>query len=383
MTELREFKINIDQADIDDLHTRLRLTRFPDKETPDDWSQGVPLAYMREFRDYWLNDYDWKSRQALLNKWPGYLTEIQGLDIHFLHIRSQHESAKPLIMTHGWPGSIVEFYKVIAPLTDPESVGGKPEDAFHLVIPTLPGFGFSGKPTSPGWGVEKIAKAWNELMLRLGYTDYLAQGGDWGSIITTMMGAQNLGNCVGIHLTMPLVGPDPETMNELTELEQAVLAGMKFYRKHDSGYSKQQSTRPQTLGYGLADSPLGQAAWILEKFYQWMDCDGHPENVVSRDELIDNIMMYWLPNAGASSARIYWESFGQANQDPVNVPTGISQFPKEIFRTSERWARKRFANINYFHDLEKGGHFAAFEQPEAFVNELRNCFVWHRFPNEK
>jgi len=379
MPQIQEFKIAISQAEIDDLHTRLRLTRFPDKETVDDWNQGVPLMYMREIRDYWLNDYDWKSREALLNRWPGYLINIQDLDIHFLHIRSQHESAKPLILTHGWPGSIIEFQKVIAPLTEPEHYGGKPEDAFHLVIPTLPGFGFSGKPKLPGWGVEKIARAWDELMLHLGYPGYLAQGGDWGSMITTMIGVQNLGNCAGIHLNMPLVSPDPETMSELTELEQSALAGMKFYRNHDSGYSKQQTTRPQTLGFGLADSPIGQAAWILEKFYQWMDCDGHPENVVSRDELIDNIMLYWLPNAAASSARIYWESFGKANQDSVTVPTGISLFPKEIFKTSERWARKRFTNLIHFKAMDKGGHFAALEQPQVFVSELRTCFRQIRF----
>ncbi len=374
MTQIQEYKIDIKQVEINDLHARLRLTRFPDKETPGDWTQGIPLSYMREIRDYWLDHYDWKKREALLNQWPGFLTNIQGLEIHFLHIRSRHETARPLIMTHGWPGSIVEFQKVIAPLTDPESFGGKPEDAFHLVLPTLPGFGFSGKPTSPGWGLEKIAGAWDELMLRLGYSNYYAQGGDWGSMITTMMGVQNLGHCSGIHITMPIVGADPETMNELTELEQDALAGVKFYQKHDSGYFRQQSTRPQTVGYGLADSPLGQAAWILEKFYQWMDCDGHPENVVNRDELLDNVMMYWLTNAGASSARIYWENYGKFNQDPVPVATGCSIFPKEIFKTSERWARKRFSNLTYFNVLEKGGHFAAFEQPETFVNEVRACF---------
>jgi len=374
MAQIREYQIEIGSADIDDLHTRLRLTRFPDQETPGDWSQGVPLQYMKEIRDYWLNSYDWKSREALLNQWPGYLTNIEGLDIHFLHIRSRNQSAKPLILTHGWPGSMIEFQKVIAPLTDPEHHGGAAEDAFHLVIPTLPGFGFSGKPTSPGWGVEKIARAWNELMLRLGYTRYLAQGGDWGSMVTTMIGVQNLGMCAGLHVNMPNVGPDPETMNELTELEQRALAGMKFYKNHDSGYAKLQSTRPQTLGYGLADSPIGQAAWILEKFYQWMDCDGHPENVASRDELLDNIMMYWLPDAGASSARIYWESFGKGNRNPVELPTGMSIFPKEIFLTSERWARKRYTNLIHFNVMEKGGHFAAFEQPELFVKELRDCF---------
>ena len=374
MSEVKEFSIDIPQQDIDDLHNRLRNTRFPEKETPDDWSQGIPLAYMKEIRDYWLNDYDWMARQKLLNQWPGFITRIQGLDIHFLHIRSKHDTAKPLIMTHGWPGSIIEFQKIIDPLTNPEAHGGKASDAFHLVCPTLPGFGFSGKPSKPGWNIEKIATAWNELMLDLGYDEYFAQGGDWGSLVTTAIGMQHMGNCKGIHINMPVVAPDPDTMNDLTELEKVALAGMQFYQDHDSGYSKQQSTRPQTLGYGLADSPIGQAAWILEKFYQWMDCDGHPENIVSRDELLDNVMFYWLTDTGASSARIYWESFGNTNRDPVTIPAGCSIFPKEIFKSSERWARKRFTDLIHFNVLDKGGHFAAFEQPTTFVDEVRTCF---------
>lgn len=374
MTEIRDFKIDIPAEQIDEMKARLRLTRFPDAETPKDWAQGIPLGYMQEIRDYWLNEYDWSARQKLLNVNPGFITNIQDLDIHFLHIKSKHENAKPLILTHGWPGSIIEFQKVIGPLTDPELHGGHADDAFHLVCPSLPGFGLSGKPTETGWGVDKIAAAWNELMVRLGYESYFAQGGDWGSIVTTMIGVQNKGNCTAMHVNMPIVGPDPETMNDLSELEQSALASMKFYQEHDSGYSKQQMTRPQTLGYGLADSPIGQAAWIIEKFYQWMDCEGHPENIVSRDELLDNVMMYWLGNAGASSARIYWESFGEMNQSPVEIPTGCSIFPKEIFKTSERWAKKRFKNLIHFNVLNKGGHFAAFEQPEIFVDELRMCF---------
>ncbi|MBL4681542.1 MAG: epoxide hydrolase [Pseudomonadales bacterium] len=375
MTQIKEFKIEIPESELADLKLRLTLTRFPEKETPVDWSQGTPLSYVESLRDYWLKDYDWKEREKLLNQWPGFTTNIQDLDIHFLHIRSKHECARPLILTHGWPGSIVEFQKVIAPLTDPTSHGGNATDAFHLVCPSLPGFGFSGKPTSPGWNIEKIAGAWNDLMKRLGYDEYYAQGGDWGSIVTTMIGVQNLGNCKAIHVNMPIVGPDPETMDDLSELEQSSLAGLKFYQDHDSGYSKQQSTRPQTLGYGLADSPMGQAAWIIEKFYQWMDCDGHPENIVSRDELLDNIMMYWVTNSGASSARIYWESFDKGmSYDPLEIPVGCSIFPKEIFRTSERWAKKRFTNLIHFEVLDKGGHFAAFEQPNTFVEQVRACF---------
>ncbi|MFT5579987.1 MAG: pimeloyl-ACP methyl ester carboxylesterase [Paraglaciecola psychrophila] len=374
MTAITPFEIPGSAAEIEDLKNRLRLTRFPDAETTDDWSQGTPLAYMRDIRDYWLNHYDWPARRALINQNPGFITNIQGLDIHFLHVKSKHEQAKPLVLTHGWPGSIIEFQKVIGPLTDPEAHGGKAEDAFHVVCPSLPGFGFSGQPTATGWGIEKIASAWNELMLRLGYDRYFAQGGDWGSIVTTMIGVQNLGNCTAMHVNMPMVGPDPETMNDLSELEQSALAALKFYQDHDSGYSKQQSTRPQTLAYGLADSPIGQAAWIIEKFYQWMDCNGHPENIVSKDELLDNIMMYWLGNAGGSSARIYWESMGNTNFSQVEIPTGCSIFPKEIFKTSERWAKKRFTNMVHFNVLNKGGHFAAFEQPATFVDEVRTCF---------
>ncbi len=374
MTDIKEFKIHITDAQLEDLASRLAMTRWPDRETPDDWSQGIPLAYMREVHSYWQNNYDWRTREQALNRWPGFITELQGLDIHFLHIRSKHEDALPMLLTHGWPGSIVEFQKVISPLTDPESHGGNAADAFQLVVPTLPGFGFSGKPTQPGWSIEKIASAWDELMLRLGYDSYVAQGGDWGAAVTQEIGVQNLGHCRGIHVNMPIVQPDPETMDDLTEPEQDVLKALQFYQDWDSGYSKQQSTRPQTLGYALADSPMGQAGWILEKFYQWMDCDGHPENVVSRDELLDNVMMYWLTNSGASSARIYWESFDKIATQAIGLPTGCSIFPREIFRTSERWARKRFSQLIHFEVLDKGGHFAAFEQPALWLDQVTRCF---------
>jgi pimeloyl-ACP methyl ester carboxylesterase len=374
MSAINTYQIETTEKELEDLKQRLALTRWPDKETPDDWSQGIPLAYMKEIQSYWLNEYDWPARLALLNENPGFKTDIDGLGIHFLHIKSPHPNAMPMLLTHGWPGSIVEFQKVIKPLTDPAANGGDPADAFDLVIPTLPGFGFSDKPVAPGWNIEKIATAWNQLMVRLGYDRYVAQGGDWGSIVTASIGVQNLGNCMGIHMNMPIAPPDPEQMEDLSELEMGALASMKFYQDHDSGYSKQQSTRPQTLGYGLADSPVGQAAWILEKYYQWMDCQGHPENIVTRDELLDNVMMYWLPDAGASSARIYWESFGNTNRDPIELPVGCSIFPKEIFKTSERWAAKRFSNLIHFEVLETGGHFAAFEQPEVFVDQIRRCF---------
>jgi len=380
MSKVSPYIIETSDQELADLKLRLAMTRWPDKETPADWSQGIPLAYMKELKDYWESDYDWPDRLAKINQWPGYKTELQGLNIHFQHIRSNEASARPLLMTHGWPGSIIEFQKVIAPLIDPANHGGKAEDAFHLVLPSLPGFGFSDKPREPGWGIDKIAAVWDELMVRLGYSHYLAQGGDWGSIVTTAIAVQNLGHCQGIHVTMPMAAPDPDTMSDLSELEQECLAAYQFYQDSDSGYSKQQSTRPQTLGYGLADSPTGQAGWIIEKFYQWMDCQGHPENIVTRDELLDNVMMYWLPDAGASSARIYWESFGsnRLDQPAVEIPVGTSIFPKEIFKTSERWAKKRFKQLVYFNVLSEGGHFAAFEQPATFVTELRNCFAQMR-----
>ncbi len=368
------FKIAIDQTQLDDLKRRLAATRWPDKETPNDWSQGIPLSYVKELCNYWEKDYDWRARETLLNRFPQFRTTIDGVGIHFIHVRSPHANALPLVMTHGWPGSIVEFQKVIEPLTDPTKHGGQASDAFHVVCPSLPGYGFSDKPTATGWNVEKIGRAWSELMPRLGYKKYVAQGGDWGAIVTTAIGLNDTANCLGIHLNMPIVTPDPSTMNDLTEREKSALAGMQHYADWDSGYSKQQSTRPQTLGYGLADSPSGQAAWIVEKFWSWMDCDGHPENVASRDELLDNVMLYWLPDTAASSARLYWESFNKVSRDPVKIPTGCSIFPKEIFRCSRRWAEKRFEKLVHWNDLDKGGHFAAFEQPATFINEVRTCF---------
>lgn len=373
MSKIKEFTINISQDKLDDLSLRLQQTRWPEKETPNDWSQGTPLSYMKEVCDYWLNEYDWKKEESALNEFPQFITEINGLDIHFVHLKSPHPDAKPLIITHGWPGSITEFLKVIRPLADPTIDGGDPKDAFHVITPSLPGFGFSGKPKEPGFGVEKIASTFSELMQNLGYEKYFAQGGDWGSAITTALGMQDV-NCQAIHLNMAVVTPDPETFDDLTEFEQAAIQSFQFYQDSDSGYSKQQSTRPQTLGYGLTDSPIGQAAWIIEKFYQWTDCDGHPENVISRDELLTNIMMYWLTETAASSAKLYWESFGEFNGGEVTTPTGVSIYPKEIFRASERWLKKRYTNLKYYNVLQEGGHFAAFEKPEIYINEIRTFF---------
>ena len=373
------FTLRADDAALDDLRARLRATRWADAETVDDWSQGMPLAYLKELCGYWAEDYDWRAREAALNRFPQFMLEVQGLDVHFIHARSEHDQARALIITHGWPGSIAEFDRVIEPLTDPTRHGGRAEDAFHVVCPSLPGYGFSAKPTEPGWGVSRIADVWSELMRSLGYARYFAQGGDWGSMVTTCIGIQDPEHCAGIHLNMPIVVPDPDTMNDLSADEQAALADMQAYTDRDSGYSKQQSTRPQTVGYGLVDSPAGQAAWIVEKFWRWTDCDGHPENAIERDRLLDNVMLYWLPATGASSARLYWESFDSPPMDPLAVPVGCSIFPKEIFRSSKRWAEKHYGDkLRYWNRLERGGHFAAMEQPETFVNELRACFATMR-----
>lgn len=376
-TAVRPFRFETSDAELADLKERLARTRWPERETPTDWSQGVPLAWMREICEYWRSGYDWRRCEAVLNAYPQFITEIDGLDIQFLHLRSPHAEARPLVMTHGWPGSVVEFLKVIGPLTDPVAHGGQAKDAFHVVCPSLPGFGFSGKPTAPGWTLERIARAWSTLMGRLGYDQYYAQGGDWGAAVTMAIGVNEGAHCKGLHTNMPLVDFTPEMMENMTPFEQSAMAGFQFYWDKDSGYSKQQSTRPQTIGYALVDSPVGQAAWILDKFHAWTDCDGNLESVLSRDELLDNVMMYWLPAAAASSARMYWENFASISQPkgPIHLPTGISIFPHEIFRLSRRWAETRFSRIVHYNALDKGGHFAAFEQPATFVHEIRSAFA--------
>ncbi|HEX6476617.1 MAG TPA: epoxide hydrolase [Acidimicrobiales bacterium] len=373
-TAVTPYRIEVPDEALADLRDRLRRTRWPEPETVDNWSQGIPLTYVQDLCRYWTDEYDWRRSEARLNAFPQFRTTIDGLGIHFIHVQSPEEHALPLIITHGWPGSIVEFHKVIGPLADPAAYGGDPADAFHVVCPSLPGYGFSDKPVRHGWGVDHIAGAWVELMDRLGYHRYGAQGGDWGATITTSLGQQDTEHLAGIHLNMPVAVPDPDTMADLTETEQAVLAAFSDYDQWESGYSKQQSTRPQTLGYGLIDSPVGQCAWIVEKFHAWTDCDGDPLNLLTRDELLDNVMLYWLPATGASSARLYWESFRHFNRDAVGAPTGCSVFPKEIIRTSRRWAEQRFSDLRYWNELNKGGHFAAFEQPEAFVDEVRAFF---------
>jgi len=373
MSEITPFTINTPEEQLTDLRNRINNTRWAEEECVNDWSQGIPLTYVREIADYWANQYDWRKSEQHLNTFDHFKTNIDDLDIHFIHQKSPHPDAYPLIITHGWPGSIVEFHKVIQPLVDPTKHGGKAEDAFHVVCPSLPGYGFSGKPSQSGWGVEKIAETWDQLMVRLGYENYGAQGGDWGAAVTTQIG-RNMGHCDAIHINMPIGRPTPESLQDPTDEEKSALEGLTYYQEWDSGYSKQQSTRPQTLGYGLVDSPVGQMAWIIEKFWSWMDCDGHPENTLTRDELLDNVMLYWLTASGASSARLYWESFGSfGGGDKVELPTGVASFPKEIIRSPRRWCEESY-NITHWTTMPKGGHFGAFEQPELFINDLRIFF---------
>jgi pimeloyl-ACP methyl ester carboxylesterase len=372
MSGVNPFRIEVPQTELDELRARLAATRWPEPETVDDWSQGVPLEYVRGLCEYWRSGYDWRRAESQLNAIPQFRTEIDGLQIHFLHARSPHQDALPLLITHGWPGSVVEFLKVIGPLTE----------TFHVVAPSLPGYGFSDKPSRAGWSVERIAGAWRELMARLGYERYGVQGGDWGGAVTMEIGshpprppAQGGAELAGIHVNTPLADPRAlGELGELTEREQAALESFARYRRWDSGYSKQQSTRPQTIGYSLVDSPAGLCAWIVEKYWSWTDCDGHPENALTRDEMLDNIMLYWLPRTGASSARLYWESFRRPSFPEIPVPSGCSIFPKDIFGISRRWAETRFTDLRYWNELDRGGHFAAFEQPELFVAELRAFF---------
>jgi pimeloyl-ACP methyl ester carboxylesterase len=378
---LTPFRLGVTDAELRDLRERLERTRWPQSETVQDWSQGVPLAYLQDLCRYWAEGYDWRATEARLNALPQFRTTIDGLGIHFLHVRSPHPDALPLLITHGWPGSIVEFLKVIGPLTDPPVYGGDASDAFDLVCPSLPGFGFSDQPTRTGWGIERIAAAWTELMVRLGYERYGAQGSDWGTSISALIGQRNPEHVVGIHLTPPLAPPDPATFDDLTERERAALASLEEAAEWDSGYSREHATRPQTIGYALVDSPAALAAWIVEKFRSWTDCGGQLENVLTRDELLDNLMLYWLPRTGASSARLYWESIRQvdawisgAMTETITVPTGCSIFPKELQRPSRRWAEKRFLDIRSWSEPERGGHFAAFEQPDIFVEEVRAFF---------
>jgi pimeloyl-ACP methyl ester carboxylesterase len=371
--QIHPYRLEIEEVELSDLRARLARTRWPDREPVDDWSQGAPLENVQALVAHWRDAYDWRGCEAALNAHNPHITEIDGVDIFFLHVRSKYENALPLILTHGWPGSVVEFLKVIGPLTDPEAHGGDAKDAFHLILPSLPGYGFSGKPREPGWGAGRIGKAWATLMQRLGYTRYVAQGGDWGAAVTTAMGVQRPTGLAAIHVNMPLVIPK-DTPNP-TPAETRALAQLAQYSKWENAYAIQNMTRPQTLGYALADSPVGQAAWIYEKFHAWTDHSGAPETIFSHDELLDNIMLYWLTNSAASSARLYWESFRAGFRAvELDIPAGASVFPKDIYTAPRAWAERCWRRLIYWNELERGGHFAAFEQPALFVDEVRKCF---------
>jgi pimeloyl-ACP methyl ester carboxylesterase len=364
------FSIEWSEIAIVDLRERLARTRWPEPETVDDWSQGVPLSYQREVCEYWAEGYDFAAAQERLNRFPQFRHEVDGLGLHFLHQPSRHADAMPLVLTHGWPGTFVEFLDVIDALANPDD----PADAFHVVVPSLPGYAYSEMPTTPGWNVPRVARAWDTLMRDLGYDRYGAQGGDWGAMVTTSIGQQCAEHVSGIHVNMPLVSFADCDMTDLTEQESTALARVGEHAEWGMGYSAEQSTRPQTLGYGLTDSPAGQCAWVLEKFWAWTDNDGHPEQALTKDQMLDDISLYWFTATAASSARLYWESFKTVNMEPVTCPSGVSSFPKEILGVSERWARTRFTDLRWYGAPERGGHFAAFEQPQIFVDEVRGFF---------
>jgi len=379
MSDLIEtFRLAVPEAQLDDLRQRLRHTRWPGRETVTDTRQGPRLEKIQALVEYWRDQYDWRRCETMLNGLGQHRTTIDRLGIHFLHVRSPEPDALPLVMTHGWPGSVIEFHKVIAPLTNPAAHGGDKRDAFHLVIPTLPGFGFSDKPTEPGWGIPRIADAWTTLMHRLGYERWGAQGGDWGAAVTTAIGHKAPRGCVGIHLNFVMYQPTPDETAHATPHEQAMLESMGHYQNVLSGYAKLQATRPQTIGYALADSPASQASWIYAMLQDVSDSGGNAENVFTYDEMLDDIMMYWLPNAGASSARLYWEAQSSMSNppssDPMRTPAAISMFPRELVRISRRWAEKRFSNLVHFNELQHGEHFAALEQPVLFTDEIRASF---------
>nr|WP_234945248.1 epoxide hydrolase family protein [Anaeromyxobacter sp. Fw109-5] len=390
--EIRPFRVDVPDASLVDLRRRIAATRWPDRETVDDRSQGAQLAKLQELVRYWGTTYDWRKAEAKLNALPQFTTKIDGLDVHFIHVRSRHENALPVIITHGWPGSVLELTKLIGPLTDPTAHGGSAEDAFDVVIPSLPGFGFSGKPTGIGWGPDRIARAWTELMKRLGYPRYVAQGGDWGAPVASAMARQAAAGLLGIHVNLPatvpleveaaLAGGGPAPTG-LSEKERAVFEALNTYRKTgSSAYFVLMSARPQAVGYGLTDSPAGLAAWILVHpgFARWTYGDD-PEESPTRDEVLDDITLYWLTNSSASSARLYWENGGRSvtsatgqRTAEISLPVAITVFPEEVYRTPETWARRAYPNLIYFHEVDEGGHFAAWEHPDLFSSELRAAF---------
>ncbi|MFD0849724.1 epoxide hydrolase family protein [Sphingosinicella xenopeptidilytica] len=372
---VRPFEIRIADRQLIDLRARLAMARWPDEETVADWSQGVKRTKFRKLVDYWAGEYDWRRVERVLNTYPQFLTEIDGVDIHFFHIRSRHAHARPLLITHGWPGSVIEFLKIIEPLVDPVAHGGSSADAFHLILPTLPGFGFSGIPRDTGWNDKRIARAWLELMRRLGYNAFAAQGGDWGACVTTRLGQLEPPELKAIHLNWAFVLPDPVPTEGLSDEERQALGDLDHFLKSGNAYYLVQMTKPQTIGYSLVDSPVGLAAWIYEKYHGWTDNSDDPEDVLSRDGMLDNIMLYWLTATGASSARIYWEHSGNVfSAGKVNVPAAISVFPHEIYRLPESWTREAFPNLYRFVRHDRGGHFAAWERPDVFVADMRESF---------
>jgi len=374
--EIERFQIHVDDAVLEDLRRRLAQTRFPDQIEGTGWEYGMPLDYLRELVDYWRDKYDWRAQETRLNELAHFRTRIDGQPIHFIHARSAHAGAFPLLITHGWPGSVVEFLDVIPRLTQPEAHGGRAADAFHVIAPSLPGYGFSEPTRTRGWDVRRIARAFIELMRRLGYARYGAQGGDWGAQVATRIGALDPQHCVGIHLNMP-IGVRPEEPCDLTEEDKADLAAMAQFQSEESGYAIEQGTKPQTLGVALNDSPAGLLAWIVEKFRAWSDCGGHPENSYTRDQLITNAMLYWLTQTITSSARLYWESRhgGMWKEKPefVSVPTGVARYPKEVIRFPRAWVERQY-HVTHWAVMPRGGHFAAMEQPELFALDLRDFF---------
>ncbi len=383
------FHVSIPQAALTDLRQRILATRWPNMETVKDQSQGVKLAQIKALVQYWGTGYDWRKVEAKLNALPQFTTVIDGIDIHFIHVRSRHTNALPLIITHGWPGSILELVKTIGPLTDPTAYGGREEDAFDVVIPSMPGYGFSGKPEGSGWGVERIGKAWDVLMKRLGYKNYVSQGGDWGSVVANAMGRQAPQGLLGIHVNMPATVPadvakalkngEPAPAG-LSEVEKAAFKSLNNLYTRGGGYAGMMVTRPQTLGYGLSDSPVGLAAFFLDKFNDWTYSGGNAEKSLTKDEILDDITLYWLTNTATSSAQLYWENnnnnFNAAEQKTaeISVPVAITVFPGEIYQAPRSWAERSYPKLIYFNEVKKGGHFAQWEQPQLFAEELRAAF---------